>query len=60
MALIYAIHQKNQEHVDELIAAGADVNTTNSNGYTPVMLAGLRSVTGCLESLIKAGGKYKR
>ena len=55
MALICAIHQKNQERVDELIAAGADVNSTDSNGYTAVMLAGLRGITGCLESLIKAG-----
>ena len=54
-ALALAIIEKHQECVDGLIAAGVDVNTTNSNGYTPMMLAGYFGATGCLDSLIKAG-----
>ena len=56
-ALLHAIRQKHKNCVDQLIAAGADVNTTDHNGHTALMLAGDVGATGCLDSLIKSGAR---
>ena len=53
--LIDAILEENKDCVDQLIAAGADVNVVDSDGISPLMAAACAGATNCLASLMKAG-----
>ena len=53
--LIDAILEENQDCVDQLIAAGADVNVMDSDDKSALMVAANAGATGSLDSLLKAG-----
>jgi ankyrin repeat protein len=54
-ALIYSAEQDNIEILNKLIAAGANINTQNKNGITPLMEAAKQGNIEIINRLIAAG-----
>jgi len=54
-ALIQAVSAGNTTNVEDLIAAGADVNATAKDGAPLLMLAVIRNNVGCVKALVVAG-----
>ena len=46
--------------MQELISAGADVNTENSNRVTPLIIAAQEGNAKCLENLISADAEINK
>ena len=54
-ALLEAAEAGNLERVNEMLGRGADVNTVDEFGRTPLMLAAFRGHAPVVDSLISAG-----
>ena len=56
-SLYYAAYAGNLEKVREILQLGANINTKNSDGLTPVMIAALRGHSRTANFLLKKGAK---
>ena len=53
--LLYAIANNNTNEVEWLLSRGADVNKSDSNGWTPLIFAAFCNYSACVKILLEHG-----